>query len=263
MLIGESQSIQPEYKRAHPRTLAAIVRGLKRDLATFTQKYGVQSLGVFGSYLRGEQTLASDLDLLVEYREGTPYETRYQFHKLLEDQFGLDINLIENKNLKPYIGRIVRSQVLWLLRDNIAQTVVLSREKQNGKQKSKKGAHMPAKREYLDYIQDMLNGMSRARRYIQGITLEQLLEDEKNLDAVSYALQTVGEAANRIPADVQERYPDIPWRKMIGMRNWIVYGYDVIEYDEFWNTLTEAIPRDEPLVRAMLESEKKRRKIKD
>jgi uncharacterized protein with HEPN domain/predicted nucleotidyltransferase len=226
-----------------------------------SEKYNIHSLGVFGSYVRGEQTPTSDLDLLVEYRENTPYEKRFGFYQFLRKQFGSEIDLIENRNLKPYIGRLVRPQVIWLQKDGVPQSLKMPRFKAQGKRKASNGANVPAKSEHLDFFQDMLNAMDRATRYIRGMTLEQVLEDDKTLDAMSYALQTVGEAANRIPCEIEDCYPDIPWHDMIGMRHWIAHGYDRIDYDKFWISLTVSIPRDQPLVAVALAAEKKRRKL--
>ncbi len=246
--------------RTRARSFASIVRVLRRELPALSKQYKIQSFGVFGSFARQEQKPSSDLDVLVEYAEPPSLASRMALEEELALLVGTKVDSHQPQYLKPYIGKNVMRQVIWLQKDGVARRVSSTQRTRNGKNN---GGNMEPKREYLDFIQDMLNAMGRAQRYVQGITLEQLLENREKLDAVSYALQTVGEAANRIPSDVHVRYPDIPWRKIIAMRNWIAHGYDVIEYNEFWTTLTVSIPRDEPLVRAMLDAEKERRKIEE
>jgi uncharacterized protein with HEPN domain len=57
------------------------------------------------------------------------------------------------------------------------------------------------------------------------------------------ALEVIGEAAKRVPAEVQQRYPDIPWRAIIGMRNIIAHDYLGIRLSRVFETATNFIPR--------------------
>ena len=60
--------------------------------------------------------------------------------------------------------------------------------------------------------------------------------------AVLRCLEIVGEAASRIPVGIQRRYPNIPWPQIIGMRNRLVHGYDIVDYEVVWNTVTQDLP---------------------
>jgi uncharacterized protein with HEPN domain len=56
-------------------------------------------------------------------------------------------------------------------------------------------------------------------------------------------VEIVGEAANRLPEEDQLRYPSIPWREVVGMRNRLVHGYDAIDLDVLWDTLQIDLPQ--------------------
>ena len=57
------------------------------------------------------------------------------------------------------------------------------------------------------------------------------LDSERTLGlAILRCVEIVGEAASRVPADTQQRYPNIPWPQIIGMRNRLVHGYDIVDY---------------------------------
>ena len=58
-------------------------------------------------------------------------------------------------------------------------------------------------------------------------------------------LEIVGEAASHIPESLRQQHPQIPWPQIIGTRNRLVHGYDLVDYDIIWSTITEDLP---PLV---------------
>lgn len=89
-----------------------IVARLKKLEPTLNKQYKVKSLGVFGSYVRGEQKSRSDLDLLVEFRE-TP--SLFQFIRLenkLSEIFGVRVDLVMKNSLKKVIGQHILKEVV-------------------------------------------------------------------------------------------------------------------------------------------------------
>jgi uncharacterized protein with HEPN domain len=60
--------------------------------------------------------------------------------------------------------------------------------------------------------------------------------------AIIRCLEILGEAAGRISAAIRKRYPTIPWSEIIGMRNRLVHGYDIVDYDIVWSTVIEDLP---------------------
>jgi uncharacterized protein with HEPN domain len=68
------------------------------------------------------------------------------------------------------------------------------------------------------------------------------LADEKTLYAVVRALEIVGEAAKRIPQDIRDRYPQVPWRSMVGIRDKLIHDYVSVNLEVVWRTFTEDLP---------------------
>jgi uncharacterized protein with HEPN domain len=73
--------------------------------------------------------------------------------------------------------------------------------------------------------------------------------------ALERALEIVGEAASKVPTEVQARYPDIPWRAMIGARHRLVHGYFALDRALLWRTAREVIPATLPRLREIVRLE--------
>lgn len=93
-------------------TLEEILHTLKRHLPDLEKDYGVKSMGIFGSYARGETRTRSDVDLLVEFDHAP---TLFQFVRLqrhLDHVLGAKVDLVMKSALKPEIGRRILSEVV-------------------------------------------------------------------------------------------------------------------------------------------------------
>ena len=95
------------------QTLSPLLDQLRALLPDLRVRYGVRSLGVFGSYARGEQDPNSDLDLLVEF-DDRPLSL-FDFIRLeneVSDALNLQVDLVEKRALKPHIGRHILREVV-------------------------------------------------------------------------------------------------------------------------------------------------------
>ncbi len=93
-------------------SLDTIIQELRRMMPELTSNYGVQSLGLFGSFIRGEQKGRSDLDLLVDFGH---VPTLFQFIRLEKDlkkKLGLKVDLVMKSALKPKIGQQILREVI-------------------------------------------------------------------------------------------------------------------------------------------------------
>ena len=84
------------------------------------------------------------------------------------------------------------------------------------------------------------------------MTYDQFAGDFRIHYAVVRALEIIGEATKRLPSSLRVEYSTIPWRGMAGMRDRIVHGYDMVDYEIVWNTVKEVIPRVRPLLQQIL-----------
>jgi predicted nucleotidyltransferase len=88
-----------------------IIEILKDHENEIRSQYGVRKIGVFGSYVRGENTEDSDIDILVEFDEPT-YQHFMDLIDFLEHLFNKKIDLVTNNSLSPYIRPVVEKEVV-------------------------------------------------------------------------------------------------------------------------------------------------------
>jgi uncharacterized protein with HEPN domain len=102
-------------------------------------------------------------------------------------------------------------------------------------------------------VQDIVTAALLVIDFVQGFEKSAFLEDWKTRSAVLYQLTVMGEAVKRLSDEFRAEHPQIPWRLIAGMRDRLIHGYDLIDWDEVWKTATVDIPdllgKFEPLVK--------------
>ncbi len=97
-------------------------------------------------------------------------------------------------------------------------------------------------RESRLFLEDIVACCDKVGRYTLGLTLDKFRATEMVVDAVARNLELVGEASKRLPDDLRQRYPDVPWRKMAGLRDVIVHGYFGIDIALLWDIAQKDVP---------------------
>jgi uncharacterized protein with HEPN domain len=115
-----------------------------------------------------------------------------------------------------------------------------------------------ASRGHLDYLRDILAMMDKIQTFTADLDFDQFVQDDKTYMAVVRAIEVIGEAAKNIPAGVRKQYPQVPWRKMTGMRDKLIHAYFGTDATIVWETATALIPALRPLVTQALEAESRR-----
>ena len=67
-------------------------------------------------------------------------------------------------------------------------------------------------------------------------------QDVKTRKAIVMSLLNIGELVNHLPIDFTDTYPELPWKKMIGMRNLAAHGYHTMHLDVIWDTTQTTVP---------------------
>ncbi len=90
------------------------VRRLQEQLPLIRSTFGVKQIGIFGSVARGEETDASDIDILVEFAQGhATFRNFMNLIQYLEDFFGRKVDLVTTGGIDPYLRPYIEDEVIW------------------------------------------------------------------------------------------------------------------------------------------------------
>ena len=96
------------------KTKDEIKKTITKHKPYLKKKFGVSTIGLFGSHVRGEQTEKSDIDILVEFNKSIGLFEFMDVEFYLEDLLGRDVDLVMKSALKPHIGKYILREVNYL-----------------------------------------------------------------------------------------------------------------------------------------------------
>jgi uncharacterized protein with HEPN domain len=99
-----------------------------------------------------------------------------------------------------------------------------------------------SKREPILLVEDIIESGNKILLYTNGLNFTDFKNDSKTIDAVIRNFEIIGEAANRLPDEFKDKYPEIDWFKIRGFRNRIVHHYFGIDFQIVWEVKNNYLP---------------------
>jgi len=109
------------------------------------------------------------------------------------------------------------------------------------------------KRDLKLFIYNIMDSIENIESFLKEISKESFFKDGLRQSAVIRQLEVIGEATKNIPDSFRKKYPEIPWKKIVGLRDIIIHTYFEIDLDITW----EIIKKDLPLLKKQVQNIKK------
>ena len=117
----------------------------------------------------------------------------------------------------------------------------------------------PSERDYILFLEDIVNSMKRVHEYMEGLDFKKFKLDYKTVDAVVRNFEIIGEAAKNLPSELKSKHTQIPWEEMYRLRNKVIHEYFGLDYEIIWMIATEELPINYTDISLILEAELKKR----
>jgi uncharacterized protein with HEPN domain len=91
------------------------------------------------------------------------------------------------------------------------------------------------------YIDDILDSIAKIERYTKAINEQDFLTDTQVQDAVLRRLEIMGEAVKNIPRTIRDKYPQLPWKNIAGLRDVLIHEYFGVNMRRVWKVARQDI----------------------
>jgi uncharacterized protein with HEPN domain len=109
-----------------------------------------------------------------------------------------------------------------------------------------------SKRDVRLLLYDILECIEKIEKYTKDMNFEDFVKNDLVADAVIRNLEIIGEAVKNIPEDIRSKYPDIPWKKIVGFRNIVIHGYFGVDLNIVWTVVRKHLKELKPKIESIL-----------
>jgi uncharacterized protein with HEPN domain len=97
----------------------------------------------------------------------------------------------------------------------------------------------------------ILSAIDRIEQYTDGISEQQFLDNFLVQDGVMRNIEVIAEASKKISLDIKNRFPEVPWRQIMAMRNKIIHEYFGIDLQAEWIVVKEDLNQLKPKIESI------------
>ena len=188
------------------------------QITDFCRRWNVADFALFGSVLRDDFRPDSDVDVLVSFAP----DARWSLFDFVDMQlelsaiFGRNVDLVERSGLhNPFMRHEILNSLEHPMRPSDPD---------------------------LAYLWDIREAALLVQSFAHGENRTAFKQNRMLQMALARALEIIGEAARKVAASTRESHPEIPWKKMVGLRNLLAHEYFRVNLDVVWDIIETDIP---------------------
>ena len=102
------------------------------------------------------------------------------------------------------------------------------------------------------YLRDILQAIEAIEVFVKDMDFEGFKDSDLVSSAVIRKFEIIGETTRNIPQEIRKRYPDIPWRTMVGFRDKLIHFYFGIKHELVWETIKSRLPELKEKIKKVL-----------
>ncbi len=104
------------------------------------------------------------------------------------------------------------------------------------------------KRNYKLFIQDILDCITSIEKFVENMSFNEFVQDDRTSSAVVRKLEIIGEATKNIPKEIRQKHRNMPWTDMAKMRDKIIHFYFGVDYEIVWKVINERLAKLKPKI---------------
>jgi len=101
-------------------------------------------------------------------------------------------------------------------------------------------------------LRDILDAAEAIESFVEGMNYEEFVSNDLVMSAVIRKLEIIGEVAKNVPNEIKQKFSEVPWKEMAGMRDRLIHFYFGVKYELVWQTIKRDIPEVKSAIREIL-----------
>ena len=111
------------------------------------------------------------------------------------------------------------------------------------------------KKDDLIYVEHIYERIIKIQNSMMDVSMDAFIKNEEKRLAIERHFEVMGEATTRISSDFKQKHPEVVWRNINSLRNFLIHDYEEVDIQIIWDTIQNDLPVLKPQIEKLLNSE--------